>query len=234
MKIKIRILINPKSGSGRRKKVLRMIDQHLDREQFDFEIVRTEYHRHAIELTQQAIAEGCRAVVIAGGDGSVNQVGGALVKTDVALGILPSGSGNGLARSLGIPLDMKKAVLNLNDFNIRTIDTGLANKNPFMNVAGVGFAAAVADGFHKAKFRGLFKYFIMGFKYLRIYKMQSYRVVADGRKFERRAHLISSANSSQYGSNAIIAPKALIDDGMLDAVIVNPFPKYKLLIENPH
>jgi len=229
MKIKIRIIINPKSGSGRRKKVLRMINRHLDRTKFDCQIVRTEYHQHAIELTQQAVADGCQAVVIAGGDGSVNQVGGALVKTKVALGILPSGSGNGLARSLGIPLDMKEAVLNLNNFIIRTIDTGLANGNPYMNVAGVGFAAAVADGFHKAKFRGLFKYFIMGFKYLRVYKMQSYKVEVDGRSFERRAHLISLPNSSQYGSNAIIAPKALMDDGLLDAVIINPFPKYLLL-----
>ncbi len=230
MKLKIRIIINPISGSGRRKKALRMIDDHLDIEKFDYEIVRTEYHRHALELTKQAIEDGCKAVIIAGGDGSINQVGETLAGTDVALGILPSGSGNGLARSLDISLNLKKAVKILNGFNLRTIDTGLANGQPFMNMAGVGFDAAVSDGFHKAKLRGLFKYFLMGLSTLRNYELQSYSINADGREFERKAYLISMANSPQYGSDALVAPKALVDDGMLDAVVVNPFPFYQFFV----
>ena len=230
MRRKIRIIVNPVSGSGRRKKALKMIDAHLDRDKFDFEIVRTEYHRHAIELTEQAIEGGCEAVIIAGGDGSINEVGATLAGTNVALGIIPAGSGNGLSRSLGISMNPKKAVENINEFNFRTIDTGLANGIPFMNMAGVGFDAAVADAFHKQKMRGFVKYFLLGLKLLLEYKLQTYSIVADGREFERKAHLISLANSSQYGNDALVAPKALVDDGMLDAVVVNPFPFYQYFL----
>jgi diacylglycerol kinase (ATP) len=230
MKTKIRIIVNPVSGSGRRKKALRMIETHLDTDKFECEIVKTEHHRHAIELTNKAIDDGCSAVIIAGGDGSINEVGKTLAGTNVALGILPSGSGNGLARSLNIPLNMKRAVLNINAFHIRTIDTGLANREAFMNMAGVGFDAAVADAFHRQKLRGFFKYFLLGLKLLMGYKLQTYTIMADGREFERRAHLISMANSSQYGNDALVAPKALVDDGMLDAVIVNPFPFYQYFV----
>jgi diacylglycerol kinase (ATP) len=116
MKVKIRIIVNPVSGSGRRKKALKMIDAHLDKDKFDFEIVKTERHKHAIELTKQGIESGCKAVVIVGGDGSINQVGATLAGTDVALGIIPGGSGNGLARSLGISMNPKKAVENYQQF----------------------------------------------------------------------------------------------------------------------
>lgn len=230
MKRKIRIIVNPISGSGRRKRVLRMIEKHLDNDRFDHETVRTEYHRHAIELTQQAINDGCDAVIIVGGDGSINQVGETLAGTKVALGIIPSGSGNGLAKSLNISMYPKKAVENINVFNLRTIDTGLANGHPFMNMAGVGFDAAVAEGFDKAKLRGLFKYFLMCLKVLSTYKLQTFRIVADGREFERKAYFISMANSPQFGNDMLVAPKALMDDGMLDAVVVNPFPFYQFFV----
>lgn len=224
MKQKIRIIVNPVSGSGRRKKALKMIDKHLDREKFEFDLVKTEYHRHAIELTKEAISSGCKAVVIAGGDGSINEVGATLAGTNVALGIIPAGSGNGLSRSLGISLNPKKAVENINSFKTRTIDTGIANGEPFMNMAGVGFDAAVSDAFHKQKMRGLFKYFLLTLKVLWSYKLQTYNVIADGREFKRRAYLIAAANSPQYGNDALVAPKAVVDDGMMDAVVVNPFP----------
>ncbi|MGB0368304.1 MAG: diacylglycerol/lipid kinase family protein, partial [Flavobacteriales bacterium] len=164
------------------------------------------------------------------GDGSINEVGATLAGTDVALGIIPAGSGNGLSRSLGISLNPKKAVENINNFNFRTIDTGLANGKAFMNMAGVGFDAAVADAFHKQKMRGFFKYFMLGLKLLLNYKLQTYSIVADGREFERKAHLISMANSAQYGNDALVAPKALVDDGMLDAVVVNPFPFHQYFL----
>lgn len=230
MKHKIRIIVNPVSGSGRRRKMLKAIETELDRDKFDVDIAVTEYHRHAIELTQEGIDSGCQAVIIAGGDGSINQVGQTLAGTDVALGILPAGSGNGLARSLGIPLDPKKAIQNLNNFHFRTIDTGLANGKAFMNMAGVGFDSAVCDAFHQQKMRGLFKYFVLGVKLISTYKLQRYKVNVDGREFERKAWQIDLANSSQYGNDALVAPKALVDDGMLDAVVLNPMPIPQMFI----
>ena len=230
MKYKIRIIVNPVSGSGRRKKALKMIDAHLDKDKFEFEIVRTERHKHAIELTKQAIEANCKAVVIVGGDGSINQVGATLAGTDVALGIIPAGSGNGLSRSLGISMNPKKAVENINNFNFRTIDTGLANDKAFMNMSGVGFDAAVAHAFHQQKTRGLFKYFMVGVPLLFNYKLQTYKINADGREFERKAWQIALANSPQYGNDALVAPKAEVDDGLLDAVVLNPMPIYQMFV----
>ncbi|MCB0755444.1 MAG: diacylglycerol kinase family lipid kinase [Flavobacteriales bacterium] len=230
MKPKIRIIVNPVSGSGRRKKALKMIDKYLNREKFEFDLVKTEYHRHAVELTQEAVNEGCKAVIIAGGDGSINEVGATLAGTGVALGIIPAGSGNGLSRSLGIPMNPRKAVENINNFKFRTIDTGLANNTAFMNIAGVGFDAAVSYAFHKQKMRGLFKYFVLGIKLLLSYEMQTYHIVADGREFERKAYQIALANSSQYGNDALVAPKAKVDDGVLNAVVLNPMPFSHMLL----
>lgn len=230
MKTKIRIIVNPISGSGRRKKALKMIERHLDTEKFEYSLVKTEYHRHAIELTKEAIADSCKAVVIVGGDGSINEVGATLSGTNVALGIIPAGSGNGLSRNLGISMNPKKAVENINNFNFRTIDTGIANGEPFMNMAGVGFDAAVSDAFHQQKTRGLFKYFMVGVPLLFNYKLQSYKINADGREFERKAWQIALANSSQYGNDALVAPKAKVDDGMLDAVVLNPMPIFQMFV----
>jgi diacylglycerol kinase (ATP) len=230
MKDKIRIIVNPVSGSGRRKKALKMIEAHLDKDKFDFEIFRTERHKHAIELTQQGIDNGCKAVVIVGGDGSINQVGATLAGTDVALGIIPAGSGNGLARSLGISLNPKKAVENINNFNFRTIDTGLANGKAFMNMSGVGFDAAVAHAFHQQKTRGIFKYFVVGVKLIFNYQIQTYKINADGREFERKAWLMALANSPQYGNDALVAPKAVVDDGLLDAVVLNRMPIFQMFL----
>lgn len=230
MKRKIRVIVNPVSGSGRRKKALQAINDLLDASKFEYDLVKTEYHRHAVELTQQAIEDGCEAVVIAGGDGSINEVGATLAGTGVALGIIPAGSGNGLSRSLGIPMNPKRAVANINDFNFRTIDTGLANGKPFMNMAGVGFDAAVSHAFHKQKMRGLLKYALLGIKLLLKYEMQTYKVIADGREFERKAYQIALANSPQYGNDALVAPKAKVDDGVLNAVVLNPMPFGHMLL----
>ena len=219
MKKRLRVIINPVSGTGKQKKAARLLKERLDTNQFTTDIVYTEYRRHAHTLAQEAVTLGYDAVVIVGGDGSINEVGSALAGTQVALGIIPAGSGNGLCRSLKVPMDIAKAVDNLNDYNLRTIDTGIANGKPFMNVAGVGFDAYVANKFHKAKMRGLFKYLLLGLRSVGGYEPQRYIFEADGRRFERIANVISVANSPQYGNNALIAPNALMNDGQLDLVI---------------
>jgi diacylglycerol kinase family enzyme len=127
-------------------------------------------------------------------------------------------------------MNPKKAVENINNFNFRTIDTGLANGKAFMNMSGVGFDAAVADAFHQQKTRGLFKYFMVGVPLLFNYKLQTYKINADGREFERKAWQIALANSSQYGNDALVAPKAEVDDGMLDAVVLNPMPIFQMFV----
>lgn len=229
-KFRMMVIINPVSGTGRQKKAKLMVEKYLDTTKFDYTIAYTQAHRHAIELSKSAVTDGFDAVVIVGGDGSINEVGQGLAGTPVKMGILPAGSGNGLCRSLGIPMDLKKAVDVLNAFHFRTIDTGLANGKPFMNVAGVGFDAYVASKFHKAKLRGLLKYIILIIKSLGEYKAQTYRIIADGREFKRTAMLITLANSPQYGNDALVAPRAIPDDGRLDAVVVRKFPPLNVFL----
>lgn len=221
VKKRLRIIINPVSGTGKQKKAARLLNERLDANKFTTDTVFTEYRRHAHTLAQEAVALNYDAVVIVGGDGSINEVGSALAGTQLALGIIPAGSGNGLCRSLKVPMDIAKAVDNINNYFLRTIDTGIANGKPFMNVAGVGFDAYVANKFHKAKLRGLWKYLVLGLRSLGEYEPQRYIFEADGRRFERTANVISVANSPQYGNNALIAPNALVDDGQLDLVIAN-------------
>ena len=218
------VIVNPVSGTGRQKRAQRMVEQHIDRQRYDHQIVYTKAHRHAIELSHQAVDDGYDVVVIVGGDGSINEVGQGLAGTNVRMGILPAGSGNGLCRSLGIPMNLRKAVEVLNQGHHRVIDTGLANGKPFMNVAGVGFDAYVANKFHKAKLRGLLKYIILIIRSLGEYKAQTYTLYADGRRIKRTAMLICFSNSSQYGNDALVAPRAVPDDGRLDAVILRRFP----------
>jgi diacylglycerol kinase (ATP) len=219
MRKRLRIIINPVSGTGKQKKAEHLLRTRLDGERFETHFVHTEYRKHAHKLALEAVAAGFDGVVIVGGDGSINEVGSALAGTKVALGIIPAGSGNGLSRSLKVPLNIAKAVKNIANFNLRTIDTGLANDRPFMNVAGMGFDAYVANKFHKAKMRGLWKYMVLGLRSLGEYQPQKYVFNADGLVFERIANVISIANSPQYGNNALIAPNAVMDDGMLDLVV---------------
>ena len=219
------IIVNPVSGTGKQEKALQAIDKYLDKDQFDYEIAYTKAHRHAIELTKGAVAQKFDAVVIVGGDGSINEVGQALAGTNVAMGIIPAGSGNGLSRALRIPMRVRKAVQNLNSYNKRVIDSGTVNGKPFMNMAGVGLDAYVADKFHKQKMRGLWKYILLIVRSLLDYKFQEYEIrTTDGPEFKRRAMLIAFANSPQYGNEALVAPTAIIDDGELNCVVLNPFP----------
>ena len=218
------IIVNPVSGTGRQERALSAIERHLDKDKFEHTISYTQGHRHAIDLTQNAVNDDFDAVVIVGGDGSINEVGQALAGTKVVMGIIPAGSGNGLSRALGISMKPKKAVQNLNNWNIRVIDSGTANDKPFMNMAGVGLDAHVADKFHKQKMRGLWKYILLIIRSLWDYKYQEYEVrTTEGPEFRRRAVLIAFANSAQYGNEALVAPTAIIDDGELNCVVLNPF-----------
>ena len=219
------IIVNPTSGTGKQDRVLKAIEKYLDTSKFDHSIAYTKAHRHAIELTSNAVSEGFDVVVIVGGDGSINEVGQALAGTKVIMGIIPAGSGNGLGRALRIPMKAERAVKNLNELNTRVIDSGTVNGKPFMNMAGVGLDAHVAYRFHKQKMRGLWKYIMLIIRSLWDYKYQEYQIrTTEGPKFKRRAVLIALANSPQYGNEALVSPTAVIDDGELNCVVLNPFP----------
>lgn len=223
-KKKIVFVINPISGTQGKEQILAWVNEKLDREKYDMEVVYTEYAGHAVKIAAQKAAEKAFAVVAIGGDGTINEIARSLVHTDTALGIIPCGSGNGLARHLQIPLDPKKAMDIINGGRLEVIDYGKINGIPFFCTCGVGFDAFVSLKFSQAGKRGPLTYLEQTLLESLKYRPEVYELEMDGNASARyRAFLIACGNASQYGNNAYITPRATLDDGLLDVTILEPF-----------
>jgi diacylglycerol kinase family enzyme len=201
---RIVFIVNPASGVGRQKGIEFLIDRYLDTSKFSFSVWYTEKAGHATELSREAVSQGLDAVIAVGGDGTINEIAQGLVGTDVALGIVPAGSGNGLSRHLMIPMNPGKALRVLNSYKTARIDTATLNGGLFVSVAGVGFDASVAKKFSRAGKRGFRTYFTIVALSYPMYRPKKYKMVIDGKEITRRALLVSFANSSQFGNNASI------------------------------
>lgn len=223
MKKKIVFIMNPISGTSDKKDIPYLIEELLDKEQFDYSIRETEYAGHAYEIAKESKEQGIDIVVAVGGDGTVNEVGRALVHSNTALGIIPTGSGNGLARHLLIPMKIKGAIQVLNDCEITDLDYGIINEHPFFCTCGVGFDAFISEKFAEAGKRGPITYLENILKEGLKYEPETYEIEAGNGTIKKKAFLISCANASQYGNNAYIAPQASMSDGMIDVIIMEPF-----------
>lgn len=201
-----------------------LVEKYLDKAKFTARFVFTEYEGHALELAAEAAAQEEDIVVAVGGDGTINEVASGIAGTRSIMGIVPCGSGNGLALSLGLSLNNEKAVAALNALRVRIIDSGLLNGQKFFNMAGIGFDAHISHEFARLPSRGFLGYVRTAFTEIVRYKSQQYRIEVDGSLYERTAFMISIANSPQYGNNAYISPEASLSDGLLDLCIVKPFP----------
>jgi YegS/Rv2252/BmrU family lipid kinase len=170
-----------------------------------------------------------------GGDGTVNEIGSALVGSDATLAIVPSGSGNGLARELGVPLDPASAFQVLFEGRARAIDAGELDGHLFFNIAGIGLDARVAHRFAKGGLerRGFVRYLELAAREVASFTPREYALTADGRDLNVRPLLIAIANARQYGNGALIAPEAILDDGKLDVVVVDYLPAWKVLLHAP-
>ena len=228
-KKKIIFILNPISGTVSKAGIPGLIEERLDKEKFDCRIAETKYAGHATELAQQAARQGIDIVVAVGGDGTVNEVGRALVNTKSAMGILPCGSGNGLARHLNLPMNLKKCIDILNDCDIHTLDYGLINRHPFFCTCGMGFDAFISMKFAEAGKRGPITYMQKILEEGLSYQPETYEIEDEEGTRRYKAFLVSAANASQYGNNAYIAPQASMSDGLLDIIIMEPFD----LIEAP-
>ena len=225
---KILFVINPISGGKKKTAFNKKVLEVLDLTKFKPTFQQTSRPNHAYELGKMAIAEGYDAVVAVGGDGTINELGSALVDSGIPLGIIPEGSGNGLALYLGIPMNETAAINRLNRFETDQVDCGIINNKPFFNIAGLGFDATVSDRFANDSIRGPIGYLRSVINVISNYKPCRYELDIDGVKYEREAFMISVANSPQYGNNAYIAPNASVNDGLLDVCIVHKFPLYIL------
>jgi YegS/Rv2252/BmrU family lipid kinase len=218
-KTKILFIVNPISGIGRQKKIEKIIEKNLDTEKFDYKVSYTQYAGHATKIAEEAV-NVFDVVTAVGGDGSVNEIAKALAGTETALAIIPCGSGNGLARALGIPVMPNLAIKYLNKAEFKMIDTCEVNRQFFLSIAGAGYDSQVARRYQFLEGRGFKTYFKAIIGSFFNYKPLEYTLNVDGEIIKRTALLVTVCNSSQYGYGFKISPKAELDDGLLDVVIV--------------
>lgn len=215
------LIINPIAGTRSKHGVKDIVSESLGRQGYDVSVLETTGAGDAADFAARAAADGVEIVVSAGGDGTVNEIAGALSHTSTTLGILPLGSGNGLARSLGIPQDVEAAMKIITAGHRMTCDRGIVNNIPFYCTFGVGFDAAVSEKFATMNRRGRITYIRSALREFLNYKSQPYAISVNGAVITEKAFLIAVCNASQYGNNAYIAPHAKLTDGFLDITVVH-------------
>ncbi len=224
---RIVFIVNPKAGTNLQKHICDSVEKNLNRLKFDHDFRFTERPEHAKDLAKEAIAEGFEIVVAVGGDGSINEIASALLGTDAVLGIVPAGSGNGLAMHLGYGRDIDEAVKKLNTAEERLIDVGLMNGQPFINLAGVGFDGLVSNLMKESEWRGFIPYFLKSVEAGLKYTPRECTIELDDKVLTEKCFIISVANGPMWGYNFQIAPDARLDDGFFEVVILKDVPKWQ-------
>jgi diacylglycerol kinase (ATP) len=219
--MKYLFILNPKSGPiSRADKLIKWIDKIFSSSDHDYEFALTTGPGDATQIAANGTAGGFDIVAAVGGDGTVNEVASGLINSDTAMGIIPLGSGNGVARSLGLPVDVKKSIQLLLNANVITIDTGLINDLPFVGVAGLGYDANVGAKFQEFGHRGPVPYFIIGVKEFLKYEPVQVSLDLENESGLFSPLLVAIANTKQYGNGAIIAPGASPTDGYLNVCVI--------------
>jgi len=234
------LIINPISGTGRKRDELerrtRLAESLASEHGVQARVLVSEYAGHARQLAEAALAAGITTVLAWGGDGTINEVASVLAFRPAVLGVIPSGSGNGLARELGIPLTPREAFAAALRGRERTIDCGELEGHLFFNIGGVGLDAQVAHQFatHTTTRRGFSRYLEITSRELFRYAPDEHTIVVDGAVVRSRALMVAIANGRQYGNGALIAPEASLDDGALDVVVVDNRPAWRALFQIPY
>lgn len=219
-------IINPISGAGAdshaAERRVALLASEVDRRGLRADIQITRHAGHAHAIARAAAGAGADLVIVWGGDGTINEAGAALVGSGCALGVVPAGSGNGLAAALGVPFEPQAAIAGALDGTVRSIDAGTLAGRPFFNIAGIGVDARIAALFNvRAKgTRGRWPYILLGVREGCRYASQQYEIELDGERLSSRALLVAFANGGEYGNGVRLATAARLDDGLLDATIV--------------
>lgn len=225
----VTVIINPIAGVRPKDVIPGIVREVLPSDLFDVEIRYTEYAGHASEIAKDAVRRGIDTVVAIGGDGTINETAKSLIGSDTALGIVPMGSGNGLARHIQIPLELSRALEVVREGHRDKIDYGDVNGHIFFCTAGVGFDAVVSYDFAEKKGRGPINYAKSAIEVFANYDPMTYDIYTDNGEVHEKAFLIAIGNAAQWGNNAFITPRASMIDGLLDITLVKPFP----LVEAP-
>lgn len=219
---KIAFVINPNAGVKKKINVIEFIKDNFPKT-IDYDLIVWKNANDFDSVKQQIITGKYTIVVACGGDGTVNMVAATVAHTNMAMAILPLGSGNGLARSNGIPLKLKEALKVIGNARIKQIDGALINGIPFFCTAGVGFDALIADKFATSTKRGFVTYIKTSVREFFSYKPNDYKITVDGNVVNTKAFLITVANAGQWGNDVYISPEASLNDGILHVSILKPF-----------
>ena len=214
------IIVNPIAGKTAKCDVVKKILSHVDIRKYDVTVRLTSYSGHALRISKEAVNNGVDIVVAVGGDGTVNEIASALVDTNVVFAIIPCGSGNGLARHLGLPMKIKKAVEVINRGKSNIIDTIVVDGKCCFCTAGIGYEALVTAEYSKARTRGLVTYIKKSILGWFTYEPQEYIIEVNGCTLKRKAVSITFANANQWGNEFHVAPKASLNDGLIDVTII--------------
>jgi YegS/Rv2252/BmrU family lipid kinase len=230
---RVLFVVNPMAGWHLQRQVEDSLDRHLNHRKFIYGVRYTEKPGHAAELAREAVAEGYEIIVAVGGDGSINEVASALLHTEAVLGIVPAGSGNGLAMHLGYGRDIAAAVQKLNTAEMHEIDCGTLNGKPFFNIAGIGFDGLVSNLMKGRHWRGLLPYFLTSVEAGLTYTPRECAIEIDDLCRTEKCFAITVANGPMYGYNFQIAPDARIDDGVFSVVLLKNAPRWQYFAAVP-
>ncbi len=211
-------IVNARIGTKKIETLKSSINHYL--KEFEYEIHITHYGGHAKILTKEGVEKKFETIVAVGGDGTVNEVIQELANTNITLGIIPTGSGNGLARHCEIPLKVEDAIRLVVEGKTTLIDLGKANHVYFISNAGVGFDATVCNTIKQTKSRGLKMYILKVLQHYFSYQSDTYTIQTDKEKFTQKAFFLNIANGKEFGYGFEIAPKATLQDGYLDMILV--------------
>ena len=213
-------IINRIAGTSSIPNFESLVNKTLNSKLFSTDFYYTEYHRHAEVIAKELVSQQVPFIIAVGGDGTVNQIGAQLIGSSSSLGVIPTGSGNGFARHLKLPMAMEEAIKLINKRTIKTIDTGIINDIPFLNVAGVGFDGHVSNVFHGYGKRGLSGYAKIILKEFSSFKSQKIVLETEDGEFKQEAFMVCFANGQQFGNRIYISPKASMSDGKLDVCVL--------------
>ncbi len=229
----IYFIVNPFSGGGKTKGIEEKIKTHLDHNQFNYTVKFTEGPGHATELAKATTQSEHSIIVAVGGDGTVNEVAAGLINSNKTMGIIPAGSGNGLAMHIGVGRDIPKAIAVLNTGLAIKIDTCVLNGRPYINLAGIGFDALIAYQTAHSKTRGFLAYAWQSIRSALVYKAKNYQIQIDDKTIEQEALIVEVANAPMFGYNFTVAPLAKLNDGLLEIVVIRKAWKWRYILMLP-
>jgi len=233
--MRILFIMNPIAGGGKDlKRISRIIASVLQRERdCNFDLKITSKRGEATEIAEKAVHQNYDVVVAVGGDGTVNEVASGLVNSNIPLGIVPVGSGNGIARGLGLPLTLRRSIKTVCCGETHQFDVGVIQKRYFLATTGLGFDAVVGKLFDEGSSRGPLPYFYIGVKEFFHYKPKEYILEFNNTQKRVKALIVAVANTNQFGNGALIAPYAKPDDGLLDLAIIRDINAFRAIMELP-